>query len=106
MVQKNSDGTRSGSSIFVAKTASKRYKNAPEDGATGLNLLEMVDGRASDVAIHVQENWEALELLTHQEAQCSQHGYSTCVSHILFTISTSDHRVDAKKRPFVIELTG
>lgn len=45
-----------------------------EDGATGLDLLELVDGRASDVAISVEEGREVLQLLAHNEAQGSKHG--------------------------------
>jgi len=62
-------------------------RGAPEDSTTGLDLLEVVDCRASDVAVSVQEDGEALQLLAHQEAQGRQHGYAACTSRG----STSQH---------------
>jgi hypothetical protein len=51
-----------------------RHQGTHEDGATGLNLLELVDRRASDVAVGVVEGGEILQLLANDEAQRSQHG--------------------------------
>jgi hypothetical protein len=52
-------------------------QNSPEDGTTGLDLLEMINGRASHVTIGIQEDRETLQLLAHEEAQSCQHGDTT-----------------------------
>ena len=33
-------------------------------------------GRTGDVAVEVDEGREVLQLLTHDEAQCGEHGYA------------------------------
>lgn len=45
--------------------------HSPEDGAAGLDLLEVVDGRASHVTVNVQEGREGLQLLADDEALSS-----------------------------------
>lgn len=47
-----------------------------EDGAASLDLLELVDCGAGDVAVGVQEGGEVLQLLADDEAQRGKHGHA------------------------------
>lgn len=53
-------------------------RRSPEDGALLLYLLEVVDGRASYMAVHIEEDGEACDLLSDQEAKSRQHTNTAC----------------------------
>lgn len=53
--------------VALSQTNGKQ-QGLPEDSTAGLNLLELVDGWAGDVAIGVQEGRDVLQLLTNNEA--------------------------------------
>lgn len=62
-------------SVGLAKSDGEQ-QGLPEHGTAGLNLLEVVDGRARDLPVEVVEQRIVLELLLHDESKGSKHGHT------------------------------